>query len=223
MEELVLMADPAVSDVPVEECGEALVDLRSYGDLRLDQRLADPAGAYCQVRQGVADRLSRAQQLLPGGLRLLVVEAYRPLALQVHYFTTYVAELRSSNPDWSEERLQLEASRLLSPPEIGPHVCGAAVDVTLMDHHGQELFMGTEVNDGPEVSNGACYLAATNVPAQARRYRRVLAHVLVAVGLVNYPTEWWHWSYGDRYWAMVTSRPAARYGQVAWPPGEPPP
>jgi hypothetical protein len=22
-----------------------------------------------------------------------------------------------------------------------------------------------------------------------------------AHGFVNYPTEWWHFSYGDRYWA----------------------
>ena len=23
---------------------------------------------------------------------------------------------------------------------------------------------------------------------------------------MNYPTEWWHWSYGDRYWALVDRR-----------------
>jgi D-alanyl-D-alanine dipeptidase len=33
--------------------------------------------------------------------------------------------------------------------------------------------------------------------------------------LVNYPTEWWHWSYGDRYWALMTGAPAALYGPVA--------
>ena len=31
---------------------------------------------------------------------------------------------------------------------------------------------------------------------------------------MNYPTEWWHWSYGDRYWALVTGAPAAHYGPV---------
>jgi D-alanyl-D-alanine dipeptidase len=38
-----------------------------------------------------------------------------------------------------------------------------------------------------------------------------LAAALSAAGFVNYPTEWWHWSYGDRYWAMVTGEPAALY------------
>jgi D-alanyl-D-alanine dipeptidase len=38
--------------------------------------------------------------------------------------------------------------------------------------------------------------------------------VLSAQGLVNYPTEWWHWSYGDRYWALVTGAPHAPYGPI---------
>ena len=38
--------------------------------------------------------------------------------------------------------------------------------------------------------------------------------VLCGAGLVNYPTEWWHWSYGDRYWALMTGATAAVYGPV---------
>jgi D-alanyl-D-alanine dipeptidase len=33
--------------------------------------------------------------------------------------------------------------------------------------------------------------------------------------LLSDPTEWWHWSYGDRYWALMTGAPAALYGPVA--------
>ena len=40
----------------------------------------------------------------------------------------------------------------------------------------------------------------------------MLGAALTAAGLVNYPTEWWHWSYGDRYWALMTGAPAALYG-----------
>ena len=38
--------------------------------------------------------------------------------------------------------------------------------------------------------------------------------MLGVVGLVNYPTEWWHWSYGDRYWALISGADAALYGPV---------
>jgi len=49
----------------------------------------------------------------------------------------------------------------------------------------------------------------------ARANRQLLCQVLSSVGLVNYPTEWWHWSYGDRYWALSTGAPPACYGSVA--------
>jgi D-alanyl-D-alanine dipeptidase len=29
---------------------------------------------------------------------------------------------------------------------------------------------------------------------------------------VNYPTEWWHWSFGDRYWAYATGAGRSHYG-----------
>ena len=45
--------------------------------------------------------------------------------------------------------------------------------------------------------------------------RELLARVLTRHGLVNYPTEWWHWSYGDRYWAFTTGHGTALYGPVA--------
>jgi len=31
-------------------------------------------------------------------------------------------------------------------------------------------------------------------------------------GFINYPTEWWHFSYGDRYWAYHQQASYAIYG-----------
>jgi D-alanyl-D-alanine dipeptidase len=93
-------------------------------------------------------------------------------------------------------------------------VCGAAVDLTLVDGGGAELPMGTEVNADPEDGNRACHTDAPEIPAQARANRRLLSAALGTAGFVNYPTEWWHWSYGDRYWAFRTGRAVARYGPV---------
>jgi D-alanyl-D-alanine dipeptidase len=68
------------------------------------------------------------------------------------------------------------------------------------------------VDATPVASDNACYTGATNITAAATRHRRILIDALTSVGLVNYPTEWWHWSYGDRYWALTTGAPATRYG-----------
>jgi D-alanyl-D-alanine dipeptidase len=211
MSEIILMSDARVAAVPVEECGEALVDVR--GDLLVDDRKhKDAHGAEVHLRQSVLDRLLRAQALLPGGLRLLFVEGYRPPALQRRYFEEYADELRAGHPDWSADRIRASASRFVSPPEIAPHSAGAAVDLTLADAEGRELDLGTEMNASPEQSDGACYTAAPNVTDEARVNRALLGAALEAAGLVNYPTEWWHWSYGDRYWALATGAPAALYG-----------
>jgi D-alanyl-D-alanine dipeptidase len=38
-----------------------------------------------------------------------------------------------------------------------------------------------------------------------------MSGVLSQVGFVNYPTEYRHWSYGDRYWAYNKHQPHAIY------------
>jgi D-alanyl-D-alanine dipeptidase len=101
----------------------------------------------------------------------------------------------------------------VSPPAIAPHVSGAAIDLTLCHEDGAELDMGTPVNASPEDSNDACYFSAPVSPT-ARHHREILAAALGAAGLVNYPTEWWHWSYGDRYWALHTGHTHALYAPV---------
>ncbi|MFB4262200.1 M15 family metallopeptidase [Nonomuraea sp. GTA35] len=215
-ESIVLMSDRRLLAIPVIECGEPLFDLRKVPELALDGRQADDAGAYARLRIGLVDRLLSAQELLPGEHRLLVVEGYRPLALQRHYFDRYAAELRDANPSWREEQVHTQASRSLAPPEVAPHVCGAAVDLTLIDASGAELDMGTPVNAGPEESGGACYTHHPALPSRPRANRRLLAQAMSAAGFTNYPTEWWHWSYGDRYWALTTGAPAAVYGPLDW-------
>ncbi|MEU8887009.1 M15 family metallopeptidase [Streptomyces sp. NPDC048442] len=209
--EIVLMADPRIAAIPVEECGEPLVDVRRSG-IRTGKERLDEAGAYAHLREGVVQRLLHAQELLPDGLRLAMVEGYRPLELQREYFEEYEARLRHLNPGWSAAELRSAASRYVSPPEIAPHSAGGAVDLTLADEDGRELDMGTPMNASPEESAGACYTDGPGVSPQGRANRAVLGAALTAAGLVNYPTEWWHWSYGDRYWALRTGAGTAVYG-----------
>ncbi|TMR93896.1 M15 family metallopeptidase [Nonomuraea basaltis] len=213
--DVVLISDPRVSAIPVRECGEPLADMR--GRLRVDRRLADGEGAYAHLRSGFLDRLERAGRRLPEGFHLLIVEGYRPIETQRRIFDAYRAELQTAFPEMSPDESYVAASRYVSPVEVAPHTAGAAVDLTLCGPDGVEYDMGTQVNDNPEESDGACYMAAPNISADARAHRKLLADALESTGLVNYPTEWWHWSYGDRYWAMSTGSSHALYGPVGFP------
>lgn len=202
----ILLSDPRVAAIPVREESVPLVALdAAFG----------PARAL--VRADLADRLRAAQQALPSGVRLRVIEGHRSIADQEAIIVRYRAEVRLAHPHADEAEVHELTSRFVSPVDVAPHVAGAAVDLTLTTPGGDELDMGTVVDATPEDSDGACYFAAPNISAAARSNRTVLSEALGGAGLVNYPTEWWHWSYGDRYWALMTGAPAALYGPVPEP------
>lgn len=197
----ILLSDPRVTTIPTLDRVEPLV--------RLDASFG-PARAL--VRAGLAARLAGAAAELPPGIRLRVVEGHRSAADQRAIVTSYAAELRLAHPGASDAELLALTSRYVAPLEVAPHVAGAAVDLTLVDVCGELLDLGTPIDATPEQSDGACYFAADGIGPDARAHRSLLARVLGGAGLVNYPTEWWHWSYGDRYWALVTGAGTALYG-----------
>jgi D-alanyl-D-alanine dipeptidase len=209
--DIVLISDPRVTRIPVRENGEPLADARG----RLRVRPGDPAGGHAHLRAGVLARLERAERSLPDGYHLLIVEGHRSIADQRRIFDGYRAGLVARFPGLPPAELDAATSRYVSPVEVAPHTAGAAVDLTLCDPGGAEYDMGTAVDDTPEESGGACYTAAPGISETARQHRKILAAALEAAGLVNYPTEWWHWSYGDRYWALATGSPHALYGPAS--------
>ncbi|MFC8796569.1 M15 family metallopeptidase [Promicromonospora sp. NPDC057138] len=201
--EIVLLSDPRVGRIPVAESGEPLVELdETFG------------AARAPVRAGLARRLRSAQEdLLAEGLRLEVVEGHRHPAEQQRIIDRYSGEVLAEHPGVGLRELEVLTSRFVSPIAVAPHVAGAAVDLTLADADGP-LDMGTAIDATPEMSGGRCYFGAPDIEPEARALRGILARALGVAGLVNYPTEWWHWSYGDRYWALVTGARSALYGPV---------
>ncbi|WP_073250663.1 M15 family metallopeptidase [Cryptosporangium aurantiacum] len=211
---MVLLSDPVIAAVTTADSGEPVVDATDGTGLRLDTREVQHNPLLQFVRSGLRDRLLRAEASLPQGVHLLLIEGYRPPAVQLQQFTAYADLLRQRNPEWTAERIRREASRFISPPEVAPHCTGGAIDVTLCSEDGVELDMGTDVNASPVASANRCYTAAPDIPLAAAANRRLLVTALREAGLVNYPTEWWHWSYGDRYWAYSTGT-SARYAPLS--------
>jgi zinc D-Ala-D-Ala dipeptidase len=198
----VLLSDPVVHAVRVLDNGDPLVSL--------------PFASHVVVRAGLAQRLVEARAALPSGVDLRVVEGHRSVADQQSIIDDYTRKLRALHPDADEVEITRLYSRFVSPLPVAPHVAGAAIDLTLVDDAGNDLWLGTRIDDTPEQSDGACFFHA-DVDREARRNRTLLARVLGDAGLANYPTEWWHWSYGDRYWALMTGADHALYGPVeAW-------
>jgi zinc D-Ala-D-Ala dipeptidase len=175
---------PHAGTARVNESGEALVDVRKVSVLRLDPRLADLSPVGVHLRATVVDQLVTAQSLLPRDIRLLILGGYRPPGLE-------------------------PAGSHCTQPDPEAHLSGGAVDLSLCTEGGTELPMGTTPHAGPaEVRNLSDFTAA------AQRNRHFLHQALSAVGLVNPPTAWWHWSYGDLYWCNRIGASTACYGPI---------
>ena len=214
-ETLTLISDPKVLQIPIQENGDSLVDIRDYQEILIDTRKSKASNSYFKLRKSVVAKLLEATKYLPQGIRFLVVEGHRPLSLQKKYFDEYSEELSGLHSDWDKKRIYDEASKYVAPPKIiPPHSTGGAVDLTLADESGKEMDMGTRLNADPEESNNACFTLAANISDSARANRQLLINTMSKIGFVNYPTEWWHWSYGDRYWAYHTNPPFAFFGSV---------
>ena len=214
LDTIILISDPEVLKLPIQDNGDPLVDLRTLLDMKIGNHKADASDSYFKVRKFIAEKLIEADEHLPEGLAFLIVEGYRPLSLQKKYFDGYSQELRQAHSNWDEKKIYAEASKYVAPPDINPpHSTGGAIDLTLAKD-GVELDMGTRINADPEESKNACFTLAENISDGAKANRKILIDVMASVGFVNYPTEWWHWSYGDRYWAYQSKQPNAIYNSI---------
>jgi D-alanyl-D-alanine dipeptidase len=213
MDKIILISDPTVLQISIEENSEPMVELSNHAEIVLDGRKKRPNDF--RVRETIFAKLVEAHKQLPSGMKFLVVESFRPLSLQKQYFDGYSDELKKLHPEWDKERIYAEASKYVAPPEITPpHSTGGAIDLTLCDDKGKEIDMGTRLNADPEESKNACFTMAENISDEAKADRKILIDAMTSAGFINYPTEWWHWSYGDRYWAYQTGAGSAIYGSI---------
>ncbi|PSF05520.1 D-alanyl-D-alanine dipeptidase [Marinobacter fuscus] len=224
--ELVEMADSRVRGMPITDYGERLVDVASGGVIAYGPPPECPETEpfYRLLREGVVARLEEAQQKLPSGLQFRLYEGYRNPKIQQMLFDGQLRRMKGENPSWDASLCYAEAAKLASPlrtfegvPIIPPHSTGGAVDIEIIDATGKPLDFGMELSDWDAVPPEICATQSNNITGTVANNRRLLVEILAAEGFVNYPREWWHFSYGDQYWAFATARVQALYGSVQEP------
>ncbi len=208
--DLVLIDAPEVLALNIRECGESLVDVEAAG-LRVaagHARVSSHAETVFWCRESVVERLVTANDSLPSGVDLVLAEGHRPLELQRHFWETNLRKVHNANPAMSEEEAVVETAKYVAPGWIvPPHSTGGAVDVILC--RGEvELTMGCELNEHCDAMRTAFPVA----DSKAKANREILIEAMTEAGFVNYGHEWWHYSYGDRYWALLTGTRTAIYG-----------
>lgn len=74
--------------------------------------------------------------------------------------------------------------------------------------------MGMAIKDWSYVDPDLCLTHCSIISEAAQQNRNLLHEIMSNHGFINYPTEWWHFSYGDRYWAYHRNANHAIYGSA---------
>lgn len=175
------------------------------------------AETECYVRKEVYDMLLEAQKLLPKGIKIRVLDAWRPFALQEELYKKYSKKLiKEYNLEEKSENEKKEVicsfvseplrNKLLPPV----HTTGGSVDVTLVDFNGNELDMGCGFDSFSERAN-TNYFESQN-DENIKNNRRLLYNAMISAGFTNLPSEWWHYDFGDRFWAYYKNSDAIYEG-----------
>jgi len=200
----------ARSVIDLETCDEPFVSLLSNRSLLVDDsrsRNAIRSSFYCCVRAGVYERLEHARSLLPARMTFIIKEAYRPPFHQERLYAVAKAAFASRYPGIGEDELESIVWKYVAPVWASGHPTGGAVDLTLaLD--GNEVDMGSAFNADPDMSEGRTFFYSESIDEEHVERRGILCAALEAAGFVNYPSKWWHWSYGDQYWAYIKGFPA---------------
>ncbi|MBS0288859.1 MAG: D-alanyl-D-alanine dipeptidase [Proteobacteria bacterium] len=222
-ENYIFIADNNITSIPVKDLNESMIDLTQQTEIAYGPAPEYPHNKeYTQVRKTVYEKLKAAQAKLPTGLKLCVHEGYRKLSIQEHLFRVHFQQIQRSQPNAAYETVFNETTRLVAPARkidgsenIAPQFTGGAVAVYLIDEKGNPVDMGILPKDWLKDKDGQLSRSlSTKISRQARKNREIMADALRAVGFVNYPAQYWHWSYGDQYWAYQTHQDYAVYG--AW-------
>ena len=166
-----------------------------------------------RIRTYIYNMILNAQKFLPDGYYFKIYEAYRPLQEQKKLWEEVKKEQKILHPDMdedSEEFIGLCDTYCANPYRQGSgHQTGAAIDVSLCDKDGNDYFMGSTVRAFSEKSDFNYF-----VSEEAQKNRSLLKEALEKAGFINYPSEWWHYSFGDRLWAKLTGSKIAIFGKI---------
>lgn len=203
---------------PLIECREPLTAfLKQKSATSL---VVDPIDGsnFLYVRQSVSVRLIQAAKLVhsrsEGRYKLKIIEGFRCINVQKKLWNGYWNVFEEKNPHLSHQDLWQEVTQYVADPSLcPPHCTGGAVDVTLVQSDTlEEVEIGSLIND---VLDPRCWTGASSISETAFINRSLLLNTMEEVGFCNMASEWWHYSFGDQYYAACHELPHAIYGPLS--------
>jgi len=202
---------------PIHDSGEPLVYLDEVAPEILTLPAYHPSDYRPLIRLGVAKRLHHAQQTLPEGYQLVLLDGWRSQTTQRGLYDAEFAKRLAESDSGEHAVIHNETIKYVSKPLENdttlsatppPHSTGGAVDVALAID-GNLIDFGSDFDEMSEKS-ALAYLESDGDDPLARDNRRLLYHVMTGVGFEPYQYEWWHYNYGNQ---MATASHFYRTGE----------
>jgi len=217
------IAVPSIKEIPIQECGEALVDVNAAENSRIrtmegEELLQahefpediDPrASTHGMVRQGVFDALGRMidelDKLAPqfgytaGELEIRLFEGLRDLETQKQLFDDLMEEIKTKNPHLTEQEVYQETARWVSPykDNVPAHSTGGAIDIHLFSNKKKAFCPMGRFNQSGSLA--PTFSTDVKLSQEEQCNRLLMLTAATRAGLTNYVYEFWHYSLGDRY------------------------
>ncbi len=185
------------------------------------------------LRKSIVLKLVKINKKLnKNGLELYFFDCYRPIKVQQFLYNIWLPQyLKKLHPNYSQDEISRELNFYSAKPPLSendidrnappPHTTGAAMDVTLRFKDTKEfLFMGTIFDESTTLVHTDYFelkrkkSLLTISEEEALKNRRILYHSMKEEGIENYPFEWWHFSWGDQMWAILSDNNEAFYSNL---------
>lgn len=175
----------------------------------IDKRMKKPV----YLRKCVYEKLcTLSEWIKKDGYKIKLYDAYRSLDNQISSWNKRLEETKKMYPDASlEEVTRITNLKVANPTNgVGGHQTGGAIDITLVDSNNKELDMGSKYEE--HIEQTKTYSKKLNdIQSKNRNY---LLEKMKKLDFVNFPSEWWHYSYGDKMWAAYNNKKTCFYGYV---------
>jgi D-alanyl-D-alanine dipeptidase len=197
-----VQVSPATSAAQVD-----LVDVSTLAsDIRVEMRYAGSdnfTGAVvpgyeakkCLLLKPAAEALARVQaDLRAQGMSLTLYDCYRPVRA-VHAFVAWAHDL-SDQSTKAEHYPNVDKAQLLGPyiAETSGHSRGATVDLGLLRCDGGDC-TPLDMGAGFDLFDPRANTDTPAITDAQRANRQLLLDAMKQRGFVNYPMEWWHFTF----------------------------
>lgn len=172
------------------------------------------SGAFSEVyiRTELLTRLKKILIKLPDGYKFVIFDGFRSMETQQAIFDLIVQKIMTDDGLSHQEAFNKTCIFVTNPQEVDPdhvpHNSGGAIDLSLM-YQGEPLDMGTDFDETNERSYtdffereyDQIYQISEQRWNEIKKNRRLLVHCMAEQGFTNYESEWWHFDFGNHFWA----------------------